>query len=136
MPFLLICDLAGQMLQHICRLLSSKALRKTCIVCTTQWYILKYCILLPIWVHFWARILLLKVIYGLQYMGSKLDPSLRKVIYGILKFTTGYISMYVVKKYMIQYFWSLLLFFGCRIFFLCHRFLKIGFSQWATYFQK
>ena len=30
-----------------------------------QWYILKYRILLPIWVHFLARILLLKVIYGL-----------------------------------------------------------------------
>ena len=31
----------------------------------TQWYILKYRILLPIWVHFWDRILRLKVIYGL-----------------------------------------------------------------------
>ena len=66
----------GQMLQHICRLLSSKALRKTC-------------------------------------------------------------TMYIVKKYMIQYFWSpLLLFFGCRIFFLCHRFLKIGFAQWVIHIFK
>ena len=46
-------------------------------------------------------------------------------------------TMYIVKKYMIQYFWSpLLLFFGCRIFFLCHRFLKIGFAQWVIHIFK
>ena len=39
---------------------------------TSQWYILKYCILLPIWVHFWAHILLLKVIYGL--FGARILP--------------------------------------------------------------
>ena len=68
----------------------------------TQWYILKSWILLPIWVHFWARILLLKVIHirdlwslyitfesNIQvlwspyitlkiYMGSKLDTACAK----------------------------------------------------------
>ena len=76
-----------------------------------QWYIFKRRILLPIWVHFWARILLLKVIYGLfevcvlllkviyglfgarillwKYIRAKIGPSLRKVIYGILKCIPG-----------------------------------------------
>ena len=45
----------------------------------TQWYIFKRRILLPIWVHFWARILLLKVIYRL----FEARVLLLKVIYGL-----------------------------------------------------
>ena len=46
---------------------------------TTQWYIFKRRILLPIWVHFLARMLLLKVIYRL-FEASIL---ILKVIYGL-----------------------------------------------------
>ena len=45
----------------------------------TKWYIFKRRILILIWVHFWARILLLKVIYGL----FEARILLLKVIYGL-----------------------------------------------------